>query len=69
MFEYLVFWEFFVRVGEGNLREREELLERILKNILIENDGEIFLWNFLNICVLIVNLKNLYFEKVWFVKF
>lgn len=55
-----VFRELSARVGEGNSREREE---RTSKNILIENDGEIFLWNSSNTRVLTANLKNLHFEK------
>lgn len=55
-----VFRELSARVGEGNSREREE---RTSKNILIENDGEIFLWNSLNTRVLTASLKNLHFEK------
>lgn len=58
-----VFRELSARVGEGNSREREESPERISKNILIENDGEIFLWNSSNTRVLTANLKNLHFEK------
>nr|XP_058955276.1 nucleoporin 88-like [Pocillopora verrucosa] len=64
-----VFRELSARVGEGNSREREESPERTSKNILIENDGEIFLWNSSNTRVLTANLKNLHFEKVRSAKF
>lgn len=41
----------------------EECQERTTKNIFIENDGEIFLWNSWKSNLLTANLKNLHFEN------
>lgn len=37
--------------------------QRITKNMLIENDGEIFLWDSSKSSILTANLKNLHFEN------
>ena len=36
---------------------------RTIKNILIENDGEIFVWNSHRKVLLTANLKNLHFQN------
>ncbi|XP_022785775.1 nuclear pore complex protein Nup88-like isoform X2 [Stylophora pistillata] len=64
-----VFGALSATVSEENSREREEFPERTSRNILIENDGEIFIWNSSNTSVLTANLKNLHFEKEWSAKF
>ena len=43
--------------------------QRITKNILIESDGEIFLWDSSKSSILTANLKNLHFENERSLKF
>ena len=57
----------FQRISQGDDDARsgitEESRQRTTNNILIENDGEIFLWDSSKISILTANLKNLHFEN------
>lgn len=64
-----VFQELSGTVNEASPRTIEESQERTTKNILTENDGEIFLWNSSKNNILTANLKNLHFENERCTKF
>lgn len=57
----------FQRISQGDDDARsgitEESRQRTTNNILIENDGEIFLWDSSKSSILTANLKNLHFEN------
>lgn len=61
--EHPVFQELSHTDDEANSRITEESQKRTTKNILIENDGEIFVWNSAKSSLLTTNLKNLHFEN------
>lgn len=58
-----VFRELLQIDDEASSSTIDESQERTTKNILIENDGEIFLWNSSKSNLLTANLKNLHFEN------
>lgn len=58
-----VFRELLPLDGKASSKTTEESEEKEPKNILIENDGEIFVWNSAKSNLLTANLKNLHFEN------
>lgn len=55
--------------NDASAKITKESQERATNNILIENDGEIFLWDSSKRNIRTANLKNLYFENERSVKF
>ena len=58
-----VFKELSDKDGDESSQKSEDSKERTTKNILIENDGEIFVWNSAKSSLLTANLKNLHFDN------
>ena len=67
--EHPVFQEIWQKDNGSSERITEESRERTTSNILIENDGEIFLWDSSKCCILTANIKNLHFENERSAKF
>ena len=68
--EHPVFKRISQRDDDAKSGTTEETRQRtITNNILIENDGEIFLWDSLKSRILTANLKNLHFENERSTKF
>lgn len=67
--EHPVFKELSQADKDASARITEESQERTTNNILIENDGEIFLWDSSKSSILTANLKNLHFENERSAKF
>ncbi|XP_068750380.1 nucleoporin 88-like [Montipora capricornis] len=61
--DHAIFRDISANTDEGNSRIAEDSPEKTVKNILIENDGEIFVWNAHRNILLTANLKNLHFEN------
>lgn len=61
--EHPVFQRLSQRHDDANSGTTEGSQQRITNNILIENDGEIFLWDSSKSSILTANLKNLHFEN------
>ena len=61
--EHPIFQELSYLDDKASSRTTEDSQERATKNILIENDGEIFVWNSGEKSLLTANLKNLHFEN------
>lgn len=61
--EHPLFQELSYPDDRTSSRINEYSQERATKNILIENDGEIFVWNSGEKSLLTANLKNLHFEN------
>lgn len=67
--EHPVFQRLSQRDDDASSRITEESQQRTTNNILIEVDGEIFLWDSSKSSILTANLKNLHFENERSVKF
>ena len=61
--EHPIFQRLSQRHDDANSGITEGSQQRITNNILIENDGEIFLWDSSKSSILTANLKNLHFEN------
>lgn len=67
--EHPVFQRLTQRHVDASSEITEGSQERATNNILIENDGEIFLWDSSKSSILTANLKNLHFENERSAKF
>lgn len=67
--EHPVFQELSQTDNDTSARLTEESQEKKTNNSLIENDGEIFLWDSSKSSILTANLKNLHFENERSAKF
>ena len=61
--EHPVFQRLTQRHDDASSGITEGSQQRTTNNILIESDGEIFLWDSLKSSILTANLKNLHFEN------
>lgn len=67
--EHPVFQRLTQRHVDASSEITEGSQQRATNNILIENDGEIFLWDSSKSSILTANLKNLHFENERSAKF
>lgn len=67
--EHPVFQELLHIDDEARSKITDDSQERVTRNILIENDGEIFVWNSAKSSLFTANLKNLHFENERATKF
>ena len=61
--DHSVFRELRNKDEYNSLQTAEDAKESKTKNIFLENDGELFLWNSAKSSLLTANLKNLHFDN------